>query len=93
MYADGRDLQRAVRGRLAKAPSTFPVREVSGGHHVPSQTEVVDVQRKEELSSSSLHIKALFVMRKMAWSMSLLIAIYGMIRLALTLYNSFLPYM
>ncbi|KAL4070230.1 major facilitator superfamily domain-containing protein [Scleroderma yunnanense] len=38
------------------------------------------------------HIKALFATPKMAWSTSLLIAIWGIIGLASTLYNNFLPY-
>jgi len=92
------DLQRAVRERPAKAPSTFPVQEVSGGHHMPPGAEVVNVQTKKVVLSSSSHlsgshIKALFATRKMAWSTSLLIAIWGTIGLASTLYNSFLPYM
>ncbi|KAF8840640.1 MFS general substrate transporter [Paxillus ammoniavirescens] len=39
------------------------------------------------------HIKALFATPKMAWSTSLLIALWGIIGLASTLYNSFLPYL
>ncbi|KAJ7173856.1 MFS general substrate transporter [Mycena filopes] len=39
------------------------------------------------------HIKALFVTRKMAISTSLLIALWGIIGLASTLYNSFLPFL
>lgn len=39
------------------------------------------------------HIKALFATPKMAWSTSLLIAIWGIIGLASTLYNNFLPYL
>ncbi|KAF9232641.1 major facilitator superfamily domain-containing protein [Melanogaster broomeanus] len=39
------------------------------------------------------HFKALFATPKMALSTSLLIAIWGIISLATTLYNSFLPYL
>ncbi|KAG1796976.1 major facilitator superfamily domain-containing protein [Suillus plorans] len=39
------------------------------------------------------HIKALFATPKMAWSTSLLIAMWGLIGLASTLYNNFLPYL
>lgn len=42
---------------------------------------------------SSEHIKALFATKKLAWSTSLLIALWGIIGLASTLYNSFLPYL
>ncbi|KAF8870172.1 MFS general substrate transporter [Infundibulicybe gibba] len=49
------------------------------------------------LSRSSVfqlqHINALFATKKMAFSTSLLIAIWGIIGLASTLYNSFLPYL
>jgi hypothetical protein len=53
--------------------------------------------RRKVLSDSSKftidHVKALFATRKMAWSTSLLIALWGVIGLASTLYNSFLPYL
>jgi len=39
------------------------------------------------------HIKALFATRKMAISTSMLIALWGTIGLASTLYNSFLPFL
>ncbi|PCH42927.1 MFS general substrate transporter [Wolfiporia cocos MD-104 SS10] len=39
------------------------------------------------------HVKSLFRTAKLAWSTSLLIAIWGIIGLASTLYNSFLPYL
>jgi hypothetical protein len=39
------------------------------------------------------HIKALFATRKMAISTSMLIALWGIIGLASTLYNSFLPFL
>ncbi|KAF9522619.1 MFS general substrate transporter [Crepidotus variabilis] len=41
----------------------------------------------------SEHVKALFRTPKIAWSTSLLIALWGIIGLASTLYNSFLPYL
>jgi hypothetical protein len=42
---------------------------------------------------SSQHIRALFGTRKMALSTGLLVAIWALIGLASTLYNSFLPYL
>ncbi|KAH9980571.1 MFS general substrate transporter [Russula compacta] len=39
------------------------------------------------------HVRALFATKKMAWSTSLLIWIWGLIGLASTLYNNFLPYL
>ncbi|KAH9953606.1 major facilitator superfamily domain-containing protein [Russula dissimulans] len=39
------------------------------------------------------HVRALFATKKMAWSTSLLICIWGLIGLASTLYNNFLPYL
>ncbi|KAG1751970.1 MFS general substrate transporter [Suillus occidentalis] len=67
-----------------------PERAIPGGR--PSS-----VERHKILSKSSKydtgHIKALFATPKMAWSTSLLIAIWGIIGLASTLYNNFLPYL
>ncbi|KAF9007139.1 major facilitator superfamily domain-containing protein [Cyathus striatus] len=39
------------------------------------------------------HFKALFRTRKMAWSTSLLVLLWGIIGLASTLYNNFLPFL
>jgi len=39
------------------------------------------------------HVRALFATKKMAWTTSLLICIWGLIGLASTLYNNFLPYL
>ncbi|EIM84320.1 MFS general substrate transporter [Stereum hirsutum FP-91666 SS1] len=47
----------------------------------------------EESSWKMAHVRNLFGTRKMAWSTSLLIALWGIIGLASTLYNSFLPYL
>ncbi|CAL1697604.1 unnamed protein product [Somion occarium] len=44
-------------------------------------------------SYSMDHVKALFETRKMAWSTSLLISLWGIIGLASTLYNNFLPFL
>ncbi|KAF9805967.1 hypothetical protein IEO21_08879 [Rhodonia placenta] len=53
--------------------------------------------RRKLLSESSVwsshHIRALFKTTKLAWSTSLLIVLWGIIGLASTLYNSFLPYL
>ena len=78
------DLQKVVREKSMEDSPAFP-RATPGG------------EKKGLFSSSSplsgSHIKALFATRKMALSTSLLIAIWGTIGLATTLYNSFLPYM
>jgi len=59
--------------------------------------EAADEGKKRLLSRSSVfrasHVKALFETRRLAWSTSLLIVIWGIIGLASTLYNSFLPYL
>ncbi|KAI0270602.1 MFS general substrate transporter [Gloeopeniophorella convolvens] len=47
----------------------------------------------ESSTWSGKHIRSLFATRKMAWSTSLLIAIWGIIGLASTLYNNFLPFL
>ena len=91
------DLRRTVQEKLIKDSSTFPV-QTGGGDYVTPGGEAINVEKKRGLLSSSSHlsgshIKALFATRKMAWSTSLLIMIWGTIGLASTLYNSFLPYM
>ncbi|KAI0790125.1 MFS general substrate transporter [Irpex lacteus] len=60
--------------------------------------KVSDAHKKHSLLTKGsdytlAHIKALFRTRKLAWSTSLLIAIWGIIGLASTLYNNFLPYL
>ncbi|KAI0334189.1 MFS general substrate transporter [Cubamyces sp. BRFM 1775] len=54
-------------------------------------------RERQVLSRSSVftvdHIKGLFETPKLAWSTSLLIFLWGIIGLASTLYNSFLPYL
>ncbi|KAF9064870.1 major facilitator superfamily domain-containing protein [Rhodocollybia butyracea] len=59
--------------------------------------EKVRADRPRVLSASSAlgwnHVKALFRTRKMAFSTSLLIFLWGIIGLASTLYNSFLPFL
>ncbi|KAI0318400.1 MFS general substrate transporter [Amylostereum chailletii] len=47
----------------------------------------------EDSSWNMTHVRALFATPKLAWSTSLLIAIWGIIGLASTLYNNFLPYL
>jgi len=68
-----------------------------GSPALPVRAELADAEGRRGLLSSSSHlsgshIKALFSTKKMAWSTSLLILIWGTIGLASTLYNSFLPY-
>ncbi|KAH0834130.1 major facilitator superfamily domain-containing protein [Lanmaoa asiatica] len=57
----------------------------------PSSRTRRDIMSKDSRYSVG-HIRALFATPKMAWSTSLLIALWGIIGLASTLYNSFLPY-
>ncbi|KAJ8457622.1 hypothetical protein ONZ45_g18242 [Pleurotus djamor] len=71
--------------------SALGVAYESDGDHAPGGGK-----RKKLLSQSSAyglsHIKALFRTRKLGTSTSLLIAIWGIIGLASTLYNNFLPF-
>ena len=90
------DLQGVVQESV-KESSTFPT-QVRSSDYVSSGGELTNAGKQKGLLSSSSHfsgshIKALFATRKMAWSTSLLIVIWGTIGLASTLYNSFLPYM
>jgi hypothetical protein len=91
------DLQKTAREKSTKAPDTFPVQEL-GGDNVSPEAEAIDAKRKKGILSSTphlsgSHVKALFATGKMTWSTSLLIVMYGIIGLASTLYNGFLPYM
>ncbi|KAH8114831.1 MFS general substrate transporter [Phellopilus nigrolimitatus] len=48
---------------------------------------------EKSIRETWLHIKALFATPRMAWSTSLLVLLWGLIGLASTLYNSFLPFL
>ncbi|KII90256.1 hypothetical protein PLICRDRAFT_40461 [Plicaturopsis crispa FD-325 SS-3] len=65
--------------------------------HFAESKEIPVAPKRKVLSESSWyhfsHIKALFATRKMAWSTSLLIVLWGVIGLASTLYNQFLPFL
>ncbi|OAX33181.1 MFS general substrate transporter [Rhizopogon vinicolor AM-OR11-026] len=67
-----------------------PDRAVEGGHS--SYMEKHTILSKNSHYNAE-HIKALFATPKMAWSTSILIAIWGILGLASTLYNNFLPYL
>jgi hypothetical protein len=58
----------------------------------PSRTQRDNILSKDSKYNAN-HIKALFATGKMAWSTSLLIVLWGIIGLASTLYNNFLPYL
>ncbi|KAF8196664.1 MFS general substrate transporter [Mycena galopus ATCC 62051] len=62
-----------------------------------NEKEIPPLEARPLRSQTSIftlvHIKGLFVTRKMAISTSMLIALWGIIGLASTLYNSFLPFL
>ncbi|KAI8992844.1 MFS general substrate transporter [Trametes punicea] len=70
---------------------------VAAGNAVSESERGARRERPALLSRSSVftvdHLKALFETPKLAWSTSLLIFLWGIIGLASTLYNSFLPYL
>ncbi|KAJ3719618.1 MFS general substrate transporter [Lentinula guzmanii] len=69
---------------------------VKAGGVDPEKTDIAQNDRRVLSASSALgwnHVKALFRTRKLAFSTSLLIALWGIIGLASTLYNSFLPFL
>ncbi|KAI6118431.1 MFS general substrate transporter [Pisolithus sp. B1] len=68
-----------------EAPGKIHGREVLGS---PGRRRVLS----EGSGFAIDHIRALFATPKMAWSTSLLIVVWGVIGLASTLYNNFLPY-
>ncbi|KAG2359333.1 major facilitator superfamily domain-containing protein [Suillus spraguei] len=77
--------------------SSITVEELEAPNKSASGRRSSSEERHNILSKSSkyntVHIKALFATPKMAWSTSLLIVIWGVIGLASTLYNNFLPYL
>jgi len=86
--------------RLAAAGGGGGGAEKAMGSDSRAHSERGDVTRKtvagavsETVKASWMHVRALFRTRKMAWSTSLLIALWGLIGLASTLYNSFLPFL
>ncbi|KAI0370954.1 MFS general substrate transporter [Pilatotrama ljubarskyi] len=99
----GRDAEAvAVVQRIAQFNGTTTALEVrdleAAGEAVLSAKDGEAGKReKRVLSKSSVftldHIKGLFETPKLAWSTSLLIFLWGIIGLASTLYNSFLPYL
>ncbi|KIM89810.1 hypothetical protein PILCRDRAFT_767283 [Piloderma croceum F 1598] len=84
----------AVIHQLAAYNSTNCDLTVEKLAYIPGPTRGATRCIISESSKFSLtHIKALFATPKMAWSTSLLISLWGIIGLASTLYNSFLPYL
>ncbi|KAH7925003.1 MFS general substrate transporter [Leucogyrophana mollusca] len=97
----GKDAEAVeVIRKLAKfngTTSDLTVEELASAGPRGTQARSPSAERRQLLSKSSKynanHIKALFATPKMAWSTSLLIALWGIIGLGSTLYNSFLPYL
>ncbi|EMD35186.1 major facilitator superfamily protein [Gelatoporia subvermispora B] len=97
----GRDAEAiAVIQRIAQfngRPSSLTLEELAMVAEKAAPKDAVATQRRQVLSQSSDfstdHVKGLFATPKLAWSTSLLIALWGIIGLASTLYNSFLPFL
>ncbi|EIW74847.1 MFS general substrate transporter [Coniophora puteana RWD-64-598 SS2] len=92
---DVQELQ-AVGAVKAAAGSGASTPTEAGESEMPV-VEVIEARRRGVLSSGSKwntsHIRALFATPKMAYSTTLLIVLWGIIGLASTLYNNFLPYL
>ncbi|KAF9268793.1 MFS general substrate transporter [Marasmius fiardii PR-910] len=79
--------------------TTLTVYQLVNAGQVALNENVLDAQgkRKAILSRTSVfgikHVKALFRTKKLAFTTSLLIMMWGVIGLASTLYNSFLPFL
>jgi len=89
--------QRAVEviHQIAAYNSTttsLSVEDLTGVEEKRENTEMRPLLSKTSVFTMT-HIKALFATRKMAISTSMLIALWGIIGLASTLYNSFLPFL
>ncbi|KAI0053514.1 MFS general substrate transporter [Auriscalpium vulgare] len=95
----GRDADAvAVIHAIAKyngTESTLSVEDLEEAGRTADRGELADKWRLLSKSStwSAQHARALFASKRMAWSTSLLILIWGIIGLASTLYNNFLPYL
>ncbi|KAK7049413.1 hypothetical protein VNI00_006014 [Paramarasmius palmivorus] len=73
--------------------STLTVEELEGlGDLVRKEAGASSAVRKQLAKFDSGHIKGLFATRKLAWSTSLLIILWGLIGLAFPLYNAFVTY-
>ncbi|OCH87181.1 MFS general substrate transporter [Obba rivulosa] len=77
--------------------SSLTVDQLTAAAEKAAADDVSGRHSRKVLSQSSAfhvdHVKALFETPKLAWSTSLLIALWGIIGLASTLYNSFLPFL
>ncbi|KAJ7695155.1 MFS general substrate transporter [Mycena rosella] len=77
--------------------TTLTVEDLVGVEEKQSNERGGEREIRPLLSKTSIfttvHVKALFATRKMAISTSLLVALWGIIGLASTLYNSFLPFL
>lgn len=98
----GRDAEAvAVIQRIAAfngRTSSLTLEHLTSAGEKAAASEKPDAARRRQLLSegsvwSSHHIRSLFKTAKLAWSTSLLILLWGIIGLASTLYNSFLPYL
>lgn len=76
----------AVAGPDSCRPNSQDGKDLDENFHVVSVT-------KRSLAETWVHVKALFSTPKVAWSTSLLVFLWGIIGLASTLYNSFLPFL
>ncbi|KAI0255593.1 MFS general substrate transporter, partial [Lactifluus subvellereus] len=95
----GRDAEAvaAVReiARYNGTETSLTVEDLEKAAHGGRQKEGAEKWRilSEGSVWTAKHVRALFAKKKMAWSTSLLIWIWGLIGLASTLYNNFLPYL
>ncbi|KAH9031886.1 MFS general substrate transporter [Lactarius pseudohatsudake] len=97
----GRDADAvAVVHEIARcngAETTLTVKDLEEAARGAEEKQNASAHRWRALSEGSpwtgKHVRALFATKKMAWSTTLLIWIWGLIGLATTLYNNFLPYL
>ncbi|KAH9916407.1 MFS general substrate transporter [Epithele typhae] len=90
-------VQRVAKFNGVECSLTVEQLERAGDAALDAAGQDQDKKATRVLSESSVftgeHVKALFATPKLAWSTSLLIAIWCIIGLASTLYNSFLPFL
>ncbi|KAF8258166.1 MFS general substrate transporter [Lactarius quietus] len=88
------DVVRAI-ARYNGTETTLSARDLEeagrGAEEKPSAHKWRALSENSSLTGN--HVRMLFATKKMAWSTSLLIWIWGLIGLATTLYNNFLPYL
>jgi len=83
-------LQEVEGDAFASSPSSDKDPEKATSHKFDTSARAAALRKMEKFNTG--HVRSLFATRKLAWSTSLLIALWALIGLAFPLYNSFVTY-